>query len=199
MPERNRVTPYGEIVATPLRGNWLGNRGCIHRGHDVIRPWASKHWITCVLAYKGWVAPKWVPGRWTALFFYDEALALAAGHRPCALCRRADYNRFTAAFGVRGADAIDERLHAERLDRRRKRLHAFPWREMPPGAYVEEGGAPHVVLDDALLPWSAERGYGAARERPHSGEARLITPPSIVAAILAGYAPQIGGPPKKDR
>ncbi|HEY1726782.1 MAG TPA: hypothetical protein VGG22_00205 [Candidatus Baltobacteraceae bacterium] len=199
MPERNRVTPYGEIIVTPLRGNWLGNRGCIHRGYDIIRPWASKHWITCVLEYKGWVAPKWVPGRWTALFFYDEALALAAGHRPCALCRRSDYNRFVAAFGIRGANPIDERLHAERLDQRRKRLHSFLWRELPAGAYVEIDRMPHVVLGDAILPWSPEHGYGAPRERPRSGEARLITPPSIVAAILSGYAPQIGGPSKNER
>lgn len=194
MPERNRVTPYGEIIATPLRGNWLGNRGCIHRGHDIIRQSATKRWITCVLEYKGWVAPKWVPGRWTALFFYDEALALAAGHRPCALCRRDDYNRFVAAFGMKGADPIDARLHDERLDRRQKRLHVFPWRELPAGAYVEIEAVPHVVLTDTLRPWSSQRGYGEARARPHGGDARLITPPSNVGAILCGYAPQIGGP-----
>ncbi len=200
MPERNRVTPYGEVIATPLRGNWLGNRGCIHRGQDIIRPWATKRWITCALEYKGWVAPKWAPGRWTALFFYDEALALAAGHRPCALCRRDDYNRFVAAFGVARADPIDARLHDERLENRRKRLHAFPWRELPVGAYIEIDAVPHVVLADALMPWSAKNGYGEARARPHAGDARMITPPSSTRAILCGYAPQIGGPnPKGSR
>jgi hypothetical protein len=199
MPERNRVTPYGEIIATPQRGNWLGNRGCIHSGHEIVRPWASKHWITCVLEYKGWVAPKWVPNRWTALFFYDEALALAAGHRPCALCRRGDYNRFQSAVGIRGSGPIDSRLHDERLENRSKRLHAFPWRELPAGAYVEVDAVPHVVLADALLPWSSRSGYGETRVRPHTGDARLITPPSIVRAILAGYAPRIGGPLERKR
>jgi len=147
-----------------------------------------------VLEYKGWVAPKWTPGRWTALFFYDEALALAAGHRPCALCRREDYKRFVAAFGIAGADPIDARLHGERLELRRKRLHAYAWRELPTGAFVDIGGVPHALVGDALLPWSAQTGYGAARSRPQAGDARLITPPSTIAAILAGYAPQIGGP-----
>jgi hypothetical protein len=190
-PERNRVTPYGEIVATPLRGAWLGNRGCIHRGHEIVRSWATKRWIMCALEFKGWIAPKWVPGRWTALFFYDEALALAAGHRPCALCRRDDYKRFQTAFGMRGADPIDAVLHDERLAGRRKRLHAFPWRELPAGTYVETGGVPHVVLEDALRPWSSQHGYGSERARPRGGDARLITPPSTVRAILAGYVPQI--------
>jgi len=192
--EQNRVTPYGEIIATPLRGNWLGNRGCIHRGHEIVRSWASKHWITCALAYKGWIAPKWAPGRWTALFFYDEALALAAGHRPCALCRRGDYNRFQAAIGLRGADAIDSRLHEERLENRRKRLHACAWDDLPAGAYVEIDAVPYVVCPDSLLPWSPESGYGKARARPRFGDATLITPPSSVRAILSGYEPQIGGP-----
>ena len=191
MPERNRVTPYGEIIVSPLRGAWMGNRGCIHRGREIVRPWATKRWITCALDFKGWVAPKWTPGRWTALFFYDEAVALAAGHRPCALCRRADYERFCSAFGMRGADAIDARLHAERLEVRKKRLPAFGWGELPPGAFVELDGIAHVVLADSLRPWQPLLGYGARRKRPSGGDAMLITPPSSVAAIVAGYAPQI--------
>ena len=91
-------------------------------------------------------------------------------------------------------DPIDARLHDERVENRRKRLHAFPWRELPVGAYVEIDAVPHVVLADALLPWSAQSGYGEGRARPHAGDARLITPPSMVRAILSGYVPQIGGP-----
>jgi hypothetical protein len=191
VPHRNRVTPYGEIVATSLRGGWLGNRGCIHRGHEIVRPWATKRWITCALEFKGWVAPKWVPGRWTALFFYDEALALAAGHRPCALCRRADYKRYQQAVGIFSADAIDAQLHIERLDGRRKRTHAMAWRDVPKGAYVEFEGRPHVALDDALRIWSPASGYGDACARPKTGAAVVLTPELSIYAIERGFAPQI--------
>ena len=192
MSECNRVTPYGAIVVSALRGRWMGNRGCLHRGHDIVRPWNGKRWIVCALEYKGWVAPKWVPGRWTALFFYDEAVALAAGHRPCALCRRADYRRYRDALGASGADAIDARLHGERLDGRRKRLHVTAWRNVPPGAFVEVDGAPYVVLSGALRSWNVVSGYGDERARPLRGDARVITPPASLDVLRAGYEPQIG-------
>jgi hypothetical protein len=193
MPKCNRVTPYGEIVVSGLRGRWMGNRGCLHRGYDIVRPWNGKRWIICALEFKGWVAPKWAPGRWTALFFYDEAVALAAGHRPCALCRRADYARYRAALGAPGADAIDARLHAERLDGRRKRLHATAWRDVPAGSFADVGGVAHVVLPDCLRPWHAASGYGDERTRPTRGDARVLTPPASVRAMAAGYEPQIEG------
>jgi len=189
--ERNRVTPYGEIVSTPLRGRWLGNRGCIHRAREIVRPWANKRWIVCALSYKGWVAPKWIPGRWTALFFYDEALAFAAGHRPCALCRREAYDRYRFAVGITNADAIDEELHAQRLDGRTKRSHALPWRGLPAGTFVDVEGAAHLVLGDAIVPWSPANGYAAARKRPLKGDTRVLTPPLSIEAIASGYALQI--------
>lgn len=192
MPKRNRVTPYGEIVASPLRGSWMGNRGSLHRGHDIVRPWNGKRWIICVLEFKGWVAPKWAPGRWTALFFHDEAVALAAGHRPCALCRRADYVRYRTALGMTGADAIDARLHGDRLDGRRKRLHAMAWRDIPPGTFVDIDGAAHVVLPDRLRLWTLQSGYRDERARPVRGDAHVLTPRTSVEALTAGYAPQIG-------
>jgi hypothetical protein len=191
VPERNRVTPYGEIIASRLRGCWMGNRGCIHRGHEIVRAWANMHWITCALEFRGWVAPKWIPRRWTALFFHDEALALAAGHRPCALCRREAYDRYRSAAGLARAAEIDERLHAERLDGRKKRIHMMPWRVLPRGAYVELGGIPHVVLADTIRPWSPTDGYGTARARPRSGDAAVLTPPLSIRAMLAGYDVQV--------
>jgi hypothetical protein len=187
MPERNRVTPYGEIIRTPLRGQWLGNRGCIHRGHEIVRPWACKRWIICALEYKGNVAPKWVPGRWTALFFYDEAVAFSAGHRPCALCRRAAYDEYCKAVGMKGADAIDAVLHEQRIIRREKRSHRMPWRDLPAGTFVDVDGTPHVVLDDALRPWLPMEGYGTARNRPRNGDALVLTPPLSVQALCDGY------------
>ena len=192
MPERNRVNPYGEIVVSALRGRLMGNRGCIHRGHDIVRPWNGKRWIACALAFKGWVAPKWVPGRWTPLFFYDEALALSAGHRPCALCRRPEYERYRSAVGFAGADAMDARLHAERLDARRKRTHPKAWRDVPAGAYADLDGIPHVVLPDSILPWSPVHGYGSARHRPKSGDAVILTPPLSLQAIAGGYEVRVG-------
>ncbi len=187
MAHRNRVTPYGEIVASALRGRWMGNRGCLHRGHDVVRPWNGKRWIICALEFKGWVAPKWAPGRWTALFFHDEAVAFAAGHRPCALCRRADYLRYRGALGAAGADAIDARLHAERLDGRRKRLHAMAWRDLPAGTFVDVDGAPHIVLGDRLRRWMPDAGYAGERTRPMRGDANVLTPPASVDVLRAGY------------
>ncbi|MEY2452563.1 MAG: hypothetical protein QOD92_2137 [Acidimicrobiaceae bacterium] len=187
MPHKNRVTPYGEIVVSPLRCAWMGNRGCLHEGYDIVRPWNGKRWITCALEFRGWVAPKWDPGRWTALFFHDEAVALAAGHRPCALCRRADYVRYCDALGMKGADAIDARLHGDRLDGRRKRLHTLLWSEVPAGVFVETGDGPALVAGDGLRSWTAEAGYGPTFDRPIGGRATVITPLTNVLAVRAGY------------
>jgi hypothetical protein len=188
MPFQNRVTPYGEIVVSPLRCEWMGNRGCLHRGTEIVRPWNGKRWITCALDFRGWVAPKWAEGRWTALFFHDEAVAFAAGHRPCALCRRPDYVRYCAALGMKGADEIDSRLHGDRLDARRKRLHTMRWRDVPVGGFVDHGTGPVVVAADGLRSWSAHSGYGATLPRPTSGDASVITPAANISALRAGYS-----------
>jgi hypothetical protein len=196
MPERNRVSPFGEIVAIEQRGLFLGNRGSIHRDRAVVRPWQTRRWITCVLSYKGWVAPRWERGRWTPLFFWDEAVALAAGHRPCALCRRGDYetwrDAWASAFGERpGAEAVDRRLHAERVgEDRRQRRHAARWRDLPPGVFVVLDGVPALVLADRLVPWSAS-GYGRPFPRPARGEAMILTPRPTVGVLRAGYRPVV--------
>lgn len=187
---RNRVDPYGEILDIALRGAWMGNRGSIHRGHDIVKQAATKRWITCALEYKGWIAPQWKPGRWTALFFYDEALAFSAGHRPCALCRRADYKRYLEAVGISRCDPIDAQLDIERHDGRSKRKHAIAWTEVPAGTYVEVDNTPHIVLADSLRPWSY-RGYGEECARPKSGNVLALTPPLTIRAIHNGYAPQM--------
>jgi hypothetical protein len=189
--ERNRVTPFGQIVAIPQRGLFMGNRGSIHRGRAIVRPWQIRRWITCVLEFRGWVAPKWQPGRWTPLFFWDEAVALAAGHRPCALCRRGDFNRWMdawqAAFGDRPrVDPIDRRLHAERVDGRRQRRHPVPWRDLPAGAFVALDDAAYLVQPDRLVRWSGS-GYGPVLDRPGRGDAASLTPPSTLAVLRVGY------------
>jgi hypothetical protein len=197
-PSRNRVAPTGEILAIPLRGGWLGNRGILHEGRAVVRNHTHKRWITCVLQHKDWRLPQWQPGRFTVLFFHDEAVSLAAGHRPCALCRRPDYNSFRRAWAsgvggdVLGADAMDVVLHLERMvpHTRRRRWHPAVWADLPRGAFVLHRDAPALVLDDSIVPWSPA-GYGAAEARPRAGTTTLVTPPTIVAVLRSGYCPQI--------
>ena len=187
MPLQNRVTPLGTLIATPARGLVYGNRGCLHDDHGRIRrSYAVKRWIACRLAFRGWHrAPLLQPGRFTELFFLDEATAFAAGHRPCALCRREDYNRVVGRFGLR-ADAIDERLHAERLDATGgRRLHRAQLAALPDGAFVLEGGEPWLVLGDELLRWTPS-GYVERRRRAGS-RADLLTPPLLVELLRSGW------------
>jgi len=190
MPLRNRVTPLGELVADPARGLVYGNRGCLHDDEGRIRRrYNGKLWIACRLEFKGWHRSKLMqPGRFTELFFLDEATAFAAGHRPCALCRREDYNRFTALYGTTGAQAIDVRLHEERLDplTRAHRLHNAGVDDLPDGAFVLHDGAPKLVLGDVLLTWTPG-GYTAPTARPRRSPAALITPPSLVAVLRRGW------------
>jgi hypothetical protein len=196
VPAPNRVTPFGEIVALPQRGLFMGNRGCVHRvPRQIARRWQVRRWITCVLSYKDWVAPKWEPGRWTPLFFWDEAVALAAGHRPCALCRRADFNRWLdawqAAFGDRPkVDPMDRRLHADRVDGKAQRRHMRAWSDLPTGVYVVVDGTPALVLADRLVQWSAA-GHGQAVDRPAGGDATVLTPRATVEVVAHGYEPVV--------
>lgn len=197
-PRRNRVTPLGDIVAAELRGAWTGNRGILHEGTDVVRLHRGRLWIICALHYKDQRLPQWAAGHFTVLFFHDEAVALAAGHRPCALCRRAAYTAYRQAWAagtgepVPSAAEIDRTLHGERLGRgtRRRRLHPVAWAEAPAGAFVRTADGPALVLASVIVPWSVQ-GYAAARARPRGGTAELITPPSSAAALRAGYRPQI--------
>jgi hypothetical protein len=195
---RNRVTPLGDLVAIELRGAWTGNRGSLHQGTEVVRFHRSQLWITCALAYQDWKLPQWAPGRFTVLFFHDEAVSFAAGHRPCALCRRPAYNAYRQAWAtglgvaVPRAAEIDHQLHGERIVRgtHRRQLHRSRWPALPAGTFVLAGDEPALVLDDAVVPWTI-RGYSAARPRPAAGPAEVITPPSSVTALRAGYRPQI--------
>ncbi|HET9137725.1 hypothetical protein [Actinophytocola sp.] len=196
-PMRNRVTPLGDVVAVPLRGAWMGNRGILHEDADVVRFHRGALWIICALAFRGWRARQWQAGHYTVLFFHDEAVALAAGHRPCALCRRADYNAYRRAWaaghgtGVPLAVEIDRQLHGERIVRgtHRRRLHPHRWQDLPGGAFALIDGVPALVAGDAVVPWSPA-GYGAPRARPATGTAEVITPPATVLALRNGYRPQ---------
>ena len=199
MPLQNRVTPLGELVADPARGLVYGNRGCLHDETGRIRRrYNGKRWIGCRLEFRGWLRrPLLQPGRFTELFFLDEATAFAAGHRPCALCRRADYDRFAEIWrelhpGEIGADAIDARLHAERvvLGTRAQRHHSASLDGLPDGAFVLASGAPRLVLGAELLRWTPA-GYTERTGRPARGAAVLVTPPSLVAVLRAGWDPLV--------
>jgi len=195
MPLRNRVAPFGELVADPARGLVYGNRGCLHDAHGVIRRrYRGKRWIACRLEFRGWKRTRLLqPGRFTELFFLDEATAFAAGHRPCALCRHGDYRDFVEIWQELhpgddpGADAVDERLHAERIDpgSRGQRSHGADFETLPDGAFVLHDDAPFLVVGDQLLRWG-HAGYTAPMSRPH-GRAEVLTPPSLVAVLDTGW------------
>jgi hypothetical protein len=198
MPLQNRVTPLGELVADPARGLVYGNRGCLHDARGRIRRrYDGKRWIACRLEFAGRRRqPLQQPGRYTELFFLDEATAFAAGHRPCALCRRVDYERFLEIWrglhpGRVGADVVDARLHAERVDlRTRAQLHhRAGLDELPDGAFVLDEREPWLVVGDELLHWTPS-GYDGRRARP-ARPAEVITPSSLVAVLRTGWEPAV--------
>jgi hypothetical protein len=183
MPFQNRVTPFGELVATPERGLVYGNRGRLHDEHGVIRrQWQVKRWISCRLEFRGRyrAGGPMAPNRYTGLFFLDDATALAAGHRPCAECRNADYRSFLALTGASGADELDERLHAER-----GRLHEAELNELPDGVFAALDGMPWLVLGSELLRWTPA-GY-SERRPPCSGRVDVITPRTSVVVLASGW------------
>lgn len=203
MPLQNRVTPAGEIVATPERGTMMGNRGgCFHRPDRTLAAthWASRQWICCVLSFKGRRRQLMQPNRYTELFFLDEATALSAGHRPCFECRRADAVRFAELWaGALGeperpsAPAMDLVLHRERLGSSRQKgtfeadiaaLPAWTFLRLP------SDSTPYLLAPEGLLPWSFA-GYGALRARPASQCVQVLTPRTIVAVLSAGYRPMV--------
>lgn len=194
MPLPSRVSPFGELFASPARGLLMGNRG--GRLHDAARRltarrWTSKQWICCKLAFNGRHRAVWGDG-YTELFFLDEVTALAAGHRPCFECRRKDAGHFARLFAKgdnrASAAAMDRALHAERLDRKAKRLHRLALDALPDGAMVALAGAAFARSGNRLLPWSAA-GYGEPKPLPDVRDIDVLTPPSILGVLARGYRP----------
>jgi hypothetical protein len=179
----------------------MGNRGCLHgpdRQLGVAR-WRSKAWLCCVLAYKDVQRDPMPPGRWTALFFLDEATALAAGHRPCGFCRRGSLADFAEAWRrAHGlperprAPELDNRLHAERVQSRTRRQVTRPAMlyTLPDGAMVRHEGVISLVVRGRLLPWSFH-GYSEPQVLSPTTIVELLTPASTVATLAAGYQPII--------
>jgi len=183
MPFQNRVTPLSELIATPERGLVYGNRGRLHDEHGTIRrQWQVKRWISCRLEFRGRhrVGGPMPPGRYTGLFFLDEATALAAGHRPCAECRHADYRSFLALTGAAGADELDSRLHGERTGPHPEREVA----SLPDGAFVLVDDQPWLVLTDRLLRWTPA---GYTERRAAVGRASVLTPQTSLEVLRSGW------------
>ena len=198
MPRQNRVNPFGDIIATQDRGMFMGNRGVLHDQEGRIqRAWQGKRWLVCVLEFRGRKRTVMSPRHYTELFFLDEATALAAGHRPCAECRRERFNAFRYAWKSEDpptADEIDNRLHTERLaPDKKKKVHLANLADLPNGVFVKMadwGENAYLVWNDRLLLWTAG-GYSGEKKRPHDAKVVVLTPKSTVEAIRAGYVPEI--------
>lgn len=205
MPRRNRVTPFGDIIACPERGTYMGNRGNLHDENGRIRrSWQVKRWLICLLEFRGRHRAIMTPNRYTELFFLDEATGLTAGHRPCFECQRRRFNEFLGTWAVgnrtdMGADsiraaAIDDRLHAERLGPDRlKRTFRANLDDLPDGVFVmldEQGWDAYLIRGGMLLAWSPG-GYRGRLSRPKGREVTVLTPRSTVTAIRAGYEPKV--------
>jgi hypothetical protein len=194
VPLRNRVTPFGDIISTDARGLLFGNRGVLHdQDGKLVRAWQVRRWIACRLEFKGRRRPLLRPGRFTELFFLDEATAFAAGHRPCAECRREDFVRFREAWmqthrgGTPRVDDMDRALHDERIaPHGGKRLHEARLADLPEGSMIAEDGRAWLVLSGELLAWSPF-GYDAERTLPRSSRVQVLTPPSMIDVLRAGY------------
>jgi hypothetical protein len=197
MPLQNRVTPFGEIIATPARGMFTGNRGIIHDPETrtlLKKRWSLKCWLICQLRYKNFHRVPMARRSWTELFFLDEATALAAGHRPCFYCSRKRIETFRAAWAegnggpILAAPEIDAILHRERLQHRKKRIHPMPGPigRLPDGAMITAGNVAFVIVGGHALRWTPF-GYESAEKAPRAEG--LLTPPSILAALRAGYRP----------
>ena len=201
MPLQNRVTPQGDIVAVSARGTLMGNRGgCFHRPDQTlgVSRWKSRAWITCVLEFKNRRRKLMQPGLYTELFFLDEVTALAAGHRPCFECRRADANAFFAAWDASGLAPDDRRapdmdllLQSERVTgRREKRVFQARLGDLPDGAMAMIDDQPQAVVARSLLSWS-HKGYTPGSSYDENRLVRVLTPATTVAVLRAGYRPHV--------
>jgi hypothetical protein len=203
VPRRNRIDPWGDVHVAGGRGLFTGNRGCLVDDHGaVVRHHHSPLWIVCVTEFRDWRHPLAAPHRWTPIFFLDDAVALAAGHRPCAFCRRDAYRSYRdavttslAASKPLLAAALDRRLVGERHRRGRGLARAadrIVWEarigDLPSGTVVVDDRRARLLIDDRLLAFTFE-GWTAAIDRPRTGSVHVLTPPTSVAALANGFSP----------
>lgn len=200
---QNRVNPSGEIIRTPHRGAWLGNRGVLHNEQqEIVRTYKIKAWITCVLEFRGRHREVMQPNRWTELFFLDEATAFSAGHRPCFQCRYEDHQRFKT-YWLKGnpeygfdmktpVSEIDNILHQERITTDKAKVtYQEKLTSLPDGTFVLYQDQFYLLKDTLLHLWTPG-GYGKFISLPNLNSISVLTPRSIVNMFKSGYVPQVG-------
>jgi hypothetical protein len=200
MPLQNRVDPFGELFRTSARGTMMGNRGgALHNSErEIVRCFKSRRWIACVLQFRARHRIVMSERRYTELFFLDEAVAFAAGHRPCAECRRERFNAFRHSWrrssgqeNLPMADEMDLDLHRARIDHeKRKVIYQAALSSLPDGCFVSLDGCACLVWNERLLLWTPE-GYARREARPANPLATVLTPEPIVGCLRQGYRPQI--------
>lgn len=203
MPLQNRVTPFGNIINSTSRGMWMGNRGVLHKNKQIVRPYKLLNWVTCVLEYHGIRRNVMSEGRYTELFFLDEATALAAGHRPCAECRRKDYTLFKELWLRANKQhyelpdhtmkSIDRVNHLERVGPLgEKIMFSEQPGALPNGTLVLLPGSetPYLYINNKLLEWT-EHGYTTITDAPAATVVQVLTPKSFVRVLALGYSPQV--------
>jgi hypothetical protein len=200
MPLQNRVDPFGELFRTSARGTMMGNRGgALHNSdREIIRRFKSRRWITCVLQFRGRHRIVMSERRYTELFFLDEAVAFAAGHRPCAECRRERFNAFRHSWRRSSgqdhlpmADEMDLELHPARIDRQRRKVtYEAALDSLPDGCFVRIDGRGYLVWNSGLLLWTPD-GYTRIEGRVGDRMATVLTPEPIVGCLRYGYTPEI--------
>ena len=200
-PKQNRVDPFGQLHAVEARGMWMGNRGVLHNETGkVVAQWRLRRWIICKLSFKNRWRPVFAPRRYSELFFLDEATAFAAGHRPCAECRRERYNEFRAAWTAANsvghdflhAEEIDDQLHDERvLPNGKKRSYESTLLDLPSGAFIERAGVAHLVWNGGLIPWTFAGYLAPVTKVSVNDYVRVLTPASIVATFNEGFIPEV--------
>lgn len=198
-PLQNRVDPWGQLQPVRARGSLMGNRGILHVNNDIVRPWATKTWVTCTLDATFQKRKPFSPNTYSELFFLDEATAFAAGHRPCRVCQRRRHDQFNTAWTAANVgDAsrtrlpiadIDKALHAERTrPDKGKRTYTASVADLPPGTFFEHEGQAQLVWPTGLLVWSFH-GYMLGDPVAPAAQVEVLTPRSIVQLFRAGFRP----------
>lgn len=199
MPLQNRVLPTGDIVAIPARGTMTGNRGILHREDKVLGPsrWTHKAWICCALEWQGRKRDVMTGRNWTELFFLDEAVAMAAGHRPCGYCRRNSYKAFqdawqTIGLGSVNAKAMDNVLHAARIlpGTRSQQTYCAEFRNLPNGTFLRQDASAMLRWDNQTFRFGAE-GYEAVKDPAPTDQVEVLTAKPMVKVLQAGFVPKV--------
>jgi hypothetical protein len=184
---------------------FTGNRGClVDDDRQLVRHHQSSLWIICEASFRGWKHPLDQPHRWTPVFFLDDAVGLAAGHRPCGFCRPDAYRSYRDAISAAdstpqrwSASDINRQLATERLSRGRgldragdRRLWSANIADLPSGAVILWNEHAHLVGTSTIQRFTFD-GWAEPTPRPSDASVEVITPPLSIAALTNGFALQL--------